>query len=64
VQALHALGGELLQAYRDKGRVEQALQDDPVFGLTAVRQADRIVRLQERLDQLRQPAPPTQPPTQ
>lgn len=55
VEALHALGGELLLLYRDKGRVEQALQSDPVFGLVGVRQADRIVRLQDRLDALRQP---------
>lgn len=58
IAALHTLGGELLQRYRDKGRLEQALQTEPVFGLVAVRQEDRITRLQEQLDQLRQPAPP------
>ncbi len=58
IDALHGLGGELLQRYRDKGRLEQALQNEPVFGLVAVRQEDRITRLQEQLDQLRQPTPP------
>lgn len=57
VQALHAMGGELLLLYRDKGRLEQALVAEPVLGLGAVRQDERIVRLQDRLDQLRQPAP-------
>lgn len=58
ITALHSLGGELLQLYRNKGRLEQALQTDPVFGLVSVRQDDRITRLQAQLDQLRQAMPP------
>ena len=64
IGALHALGGDLLLLYRDKGRVEQALQADPVFGLAGVRQEDRIVQLQQQLDQLRQPAPAPVPAAQ
>jgi len=57
VRALHALGLEAVERYRDKGLVEQQLQRDPIFGLTAVRIDNIAEDLRTRLDAQRLPAP-------
>lgn len=61
VDELHALGMEALALYRDKGLVQQALQNDPVLGLGAVRLENTVELVRQRLDALRVPGPPPAP---
>ena len=50
VQQLHTLGLEAVERFRTKGLTDQALQADPLLGLTAVRLENAAEDLRTRLD--------------
>lgn len=54
---LHALALELVERWRNKGLVEQALQAEPVLGLRSVRIENTAEELRARADALRPPKP-------
>ncbi|MEK8050028.1 hypothetical protein AACH10_07250 [Ideonella sp. DXS22W] len=60
-QALHALGLDTVERFRAKGTVDQALQADPVLGLTRVRVESTAESLRMRFDALlSEPLPPAE----
>lgn len=50
---LHAWGLELVERYRGRSRVDEALLQDPILGLTAIRFEDQAEKLRAELAALR-----------
>jgi hypothetical protein len=48
--ALHALGHEAIERYLQKGTLEMAMQDDPLFGLSKVRTENTAEDMRMRID--------------